>query len=194
MGRLRAPKRHPWVVQADRGARCHPVAALAEDDVERRHDRWWRLGQHDCAGSLVPARSALDRRVRAAPAERSGDATRRAQQRGDAVVYAAESIGERPAGVVSVDSPIVQIAARTLAALGLEPSFDASSTDANVADCRGDSGGLHRADDRWQRASYRRIYRPGACCEGGRAIGVVDAGLVRVSFRAGPLGPSSLEG
>ena len=34
--------------------------------------------------------------------------------RGDAVVYAAESIGERPAGVVQVDSPIVQIAAGTL--------------------------------------------------------------------------------
>jgi tripeptide aminopeptidase len=53
--------------------------------------------------------------------------------RGDAVVYTADSIGERPAGVVSADSPIVRIAAGTLSALGLEPSFDASSTDANVA-------------------------------------------------------------
>jgi tripeptide aminopeptidase len=76
--------------------------------------------------------------------------------RGDAVVYAAESIGERPAGVVSADSPIVQIAAGTLTALGLEPSFDASSTDANVAIAVGipavcigltTGGNVHRTDE-----------------------------------------------
>jgi tripeptide aminopeptidase len=76
--------------------------------------------------------------------------------RGDAVVYVAESIGERPAGVVSGDSPIVQIAAGTLTALGLEPSFDASSTDANVpiaagipAVCIGltTGGNVHRTDE-----------------------------------------------
>jgi tripeptide aminopeptidase len=76
--------------------------------------------------------------------------------RGDAVEYTAESIGERPAGVVAVDSPIVQIAANTLAALGLEPSFDASSTDANVpiaagipAVCVGltTGGNVHRTDE-----------------------------------------------
>jgi tripeptide aminopeptidase len=76
--------------------------------------------------------------------------------RGDSVFYAAESIGERPAGVVAADSQIVQIAARTLAALGLEPSFDASSTDANVpiaagipAVCIGltTGGNVHRVDE-----------------------------------------------
>jgi tripeptide aminopeptidase len=76
--------------------------------------------------------------------------------RGDSVEYTAESIGERPAGVVPADSPIVQIAASTLAALGLEPSFDASSTDANVpiaagipAVCVGltTGGNVHRADE-----------------------------------------------
>jgi tripeptide aminopeptidase len=76
--------------------------------------------------------------------------------RGDAVVCTAESIGERPAGVVSADSPIVQIAAGTLMALGLEPSFDASSTDANVpiavgipAVCIGltTGGNVHRTDE-----------------------------------------------
>jgi tripeptide aminopeptidase len=76
--------------------------------------------------------------------------------RGNAVDYTAESIGERPAGVVAVDSPIVQIAANTLAALGLEPSFDASSTDANVpiaagipAVCVGltTGGNVHRTDE-----------------------------------------------
>jgi acetylornithine deacetylase/succinyl-diaminopimelate desuccinylase-like protein len=57
---------------------------------------------------------------------------------------------------VAADSPIVQIAANTLAALGLEPSFDASSTDANVpiaagipAVCVGltTGGNVHRADE-----------------------------------------------
>jgi acetylornithine deacetylase/succinyl-diaminopimelate desuccinylase-like protein len=76
--------------------------------------------------------------------------------RGDAVVYTAESIGERPAGVVSADSPIVQIAAGTLMTLGLEPSFDASSTDANVAIAAGipavcigltTGGNVHRTDE-----------------------------------------------
>ena len=76
--------------------------------------------------------------------------------RGDAVIYKAESIGERPAGVVAADSPIVQIAASTVTALGLEPSFDASSTDANVpiaagipAVCIGltTGGNVHRTDE-----------------------------------------------
>jgi acetylornithine deacetylase/succinyl-diaminopimelate desuccinylase-like protein len=76
--------------------------------------------------------------------------------RGDAVAFTAESIGERPAGVVNIESPIVQIAAQTLAALGLEPSFDASSTDANVpiatgvpAICIGltTGGNVHRTDE-----------------------------------------------
>ena len=76
--------------------------------------------------------------------------------RGDALEYTAESIGERPAGVVPADSPIVRIAAGTLAALGLEPSFDASSTDANVpiaagipAVCVGltTGGNVHRVDE-----------------------------------------------
>ena len=76
--------------------------------------------------------------------------------RGDAVIYTAESIGERPAGVIAADSPIVQIAASTLTALGLEPSFDASSTDANVpiaagipAVCIGltTGGNVHRTDE-----------------------------------------------
>ena len=76
--------------------------------------------------------------------------------RGDAIAFNAETIGERPAGVVAVESRIVQVAARTLAALGLDPSFDASSTDANVpiamgvpAICIGltTGGNVHRPDE-----------------------------------------------
>ena len=76
--------------------------------------------------------------------------------RGDAVAYEAETIGDRPAGVVSADSRIVQIAAGALTTLGLEPSFDASSTDANVAIAAGipavcvgltTGGNVHRTDE-----------------------------------------------
>ncbi len=76
--------------------------------------------------------------------------------RADTVVFRADQIGERPAGVVAVESPIVQIAAKTLAIFGVEPSFDASSTDANVpiaagipAVCIGltTGGNVHRADE-----------------------------------------------
>lgn len=76
--------------------------------------------------------------------------------RADGVAFDLETIGERPAGVVPVDSPIVQIAARTLAVLGREASFDASSTDANVpiaagvpAICIGltTGGNVHRNDE-----------------------------------------------
>ena len=76
--------------------------------------------------------------------------------RGDGIAFAAEPIGERPAGVVAIESPVVQVAARTLAALGHNPSFDASSTDANVpiaagipAICIGltTGGNVHRPDE-----------------------------------------------
>jgi acetylornithine deacetylase/succinyl-diaminopimelate desuccinylase-like protein len=76
--------------------------------------------------------------------------------RHDGVAFEVESIGERPAGVVPVDSPIVQVAANTLTTLGLEASFDASSTDANVpiaagvpAVCIGltTGGNVHRTDE-----------------------------------------------
>ena len=74
----------------------------------------------------------------------------------DGIAFGLETIGERPAGLVPVESPVVQIAAKTLAALGLEPSFDASSTDANVpiaagvpAVCIGltTGGNVHRVDE-----------------------------------------------
>jgi acetylornithine deacetylase/succinyl-diaminopimelate desuccinylase-like protein len=73
-----------------------------------------------------------------------------------AVVFAIETIGERPAGIVEVDRPIVRVAAQTLAALGIEPNFDASSTDANIPIAAGlpsvclgltTGGNVHRVDE-----------------------------------------------
>jgi acetylornithine deacetylase/succinyl-diaminopimelate desuccinylase-like protein len=76
--------------------------------------------------------------------------------RNGSVRLSLEAIGERPAGVVPVESPIVHLAAKALTTLGLEPSFDASSTDANVpiaagipAVCIGltTGGNVHRTDE-----------------------------------------------
>lgn len=76
--------------------------------------------------------------------------------RPDSLTFELEKIGERPAGVANVDSPIVKIAAQTLQILGVDPSFDASSTDANVpiaagipAVCIGltTGGNVHRLDE-----------------------------------------------
>ena len=72
------------------------------------------------------------------------------------VSFTATLLGERPAGVVPLDSPIVRRAAAILAALGIEASFDASSTDANVPIGRGipaicvgltTGGNVHREDE-----------------------------------------------
>ena len=76
--------------------------------------------------------------------------------RPDGVAVTLEAIGERPAGVVSVDSPVVKIATATLNVLGVDATLDASSTDANVpiaagipAVCIGltSGGNVHRVDE-----------------------------------------------
>jgi di/tripeptidase len=99
------------------------------------------------------------RSIDEAALHRLGDRVTRVVERANrerGVEITAETIGERPAGVVAVDSPIVRLAASTLATLGIEPSFDASSTDANVpiaagipAVCIGltTGGNVHRTDE-----------------------------------------------
>lgn len=76
--------------------------------------------------------------------------------RAEPLRYTLDVLGERPAGVVKIESPIVQVAAQVLQSLGVEPSFDASSTDANVpiaegipAVCLGltTGGNVHRTDE-----------------------------------------------
>ena len=67
-----------------------------------------------------------------------------------------EVIGERPAGFVATDSPIVRHAVEVLEELGVQPAGDASSTDANIAIGRGipavcigltTGGNVHREDE-----------------------------------------------
>ncbi len=76
--------------------------------------------------------------------------------RPDGVTLTLETIGERPAGVAPVDSPIVKVATATLSVLGVGATLDASSTDANIpiaagipAVCIGltSGGNVHRVDE-----------------------------------------------
>ena len=93
------------------------------------------------------------------------DALRRLAERVDRAVAAAnrggiavtsETLGDRPAGVLPLDSRIVRLAAEILAALDLDAIFDASSTDANIPISRGipavcvgltSGGNVHREDE-----------------------------------------------
>jgi len=72
------------------------------------------------------------------------------------ITVAAELLGERPAGIVSLESPIVRIATEILASLGIDAGYDASSTDANIPISRGipavcvgltTGGNVHREDE-----------------------------------------------
>ncbi len=72
------------------------------------------------------------------------------------IAFEQEELGIRPAGMVPLGQPIVRIAAETLASLGIEASFDASSTDANISISRGTpsvcvglttGGNVHREDE-----------------------------------------------
>ncbi len=68
----------------------------------------------------------------------------------------AEILGDRPAGDLPADAPIVRTCLDTLRALGIAPTLDASSTDANVpiglgipAVCIGiaEGGNAHRLEE-----------------------------------------------
>ena len=51
---------------------------------------------------------------------------------GDGLGVDIEVLGERPAGEIPIEHPFVQRSGDVLSALGMEPIFEASSTDANI--------------------------------------------------------------
>jgi acetylornithine deacetylase/succinyl-diaminopimelate desuccinylase-like protein len=110
--------------------------------------------------SIAPTASCLVdlRSIDAAALCRLGERVDRevAAANRDGIAVAGELLGERPAGVVPLDSPIVRLATETLGALGVETTYDASSTDANIAISRGvpavcigltTGGNVHREDE-----------------------------------------------
>ena len=72
------------------------------------------------------------------------------------VTIAVETVGDRPAGRIAREHPLVQAAAAAYAAAGISVSFDAASTDANIPLSRGipavcvgvgDGENAHRLDE-----------------------------------------------
>ena len=105
------------------------------------------------ASCLVDLRSVDDGSLRRL-ADRVDRVVAAANRNG--VTVTSQVLGERPAGTIVLESAIVRVATEALAALGVEPAFDASSTDANVPISRGipavcvgltTGGNVHREDE-----------------------------------------------
>jgi acetylornithine deacetylase/succinyl-diaminopimelate desuccinylase-like protein len=120
------------------------IAALDELSLPRSPKTTLNVGKIEggvSVNSIAPSASCLLdlRSVDAGALRQLSERVDRviAQANRDGVAVTAEVLGERPAGVIPLDRPIVRLAAATLSALGVEPAYDASSTDANVAINRG---------------------------------------------------------
>jgi acetylornithine deacetylase/succinyl-diaminopimelate desuccinylase-like protein len=102
---------------------------------------------------LVALEEEVRRILRAAVARESD----RRSRGGTTLTLRVERIGERPAGSIPPDSPLVAAALATTRAVGARPELAASSTDANVPlalgmpaitiGAGGESGGIHTLDE-----------------------------------------------
>jgi tripeptide aminopeptidase len=90
--------------------------------------------------TIAPSASAL-LDMRSIDSDALDELTRRVRSvvtvSGDGLSVSIDVIGERPAGVCPLDSPLVLAAGNVLRSLGFDPVFDASSTDANIPISRG---------------------------------------------------------
>jgi tripeptide aminopeptidase len=82
------------------------------------------------ASFLLDMRS-LDARVLQDLVRQAEHAVRRASER-EGVEVEIATVGDRPAGSIPRDHPLVETAAAVLRHLGLEPRYEAASTDANI--------------------------------------------------------------
>jgi tripeptide aminopeptidase len=106
-------------------------------------------------GTLAALEAGVRREVRAAVEAESGAAARGAPLEAEI-----GTIGDRPAGSVPADAPLVEAARAATRAIGEEPEELASSTDANVPmalgipaitlGCGGDGGAIHTVAE-WYR-------------------------------------------
>lgn len=115
------------------------IAALADLQVPREPKTTYNVGIIEGGTSVNTiasrATALLDlRSADVASLDRVADQVRAiVQQRaGPGLQTEIEVLGERPAGERSQSDPLVQLAAEALTWLGIEPKYEASSTDANV--------------------------------------------------------------
>ena len=118
----------------------------AEDHLHRRHRRWRHVGQrHRRRGqdggrhALGLDRGASQTRSPAARSRQGRGAEENARWNSDKIAVEIKLIGDRPAGIVALDSPIVQATQRAVAVVTRAPrvTFAGSSTDSNWAMSRG---------------------------------------------------------
>ncbi len=115
------------------------IAAIADLDVPKTPKTTFNVGLIEggtSVNTIAPSASAildlrstdvalldqLANRVRAIVEQRAGEGLQ----------TEIEVLGERPAGARSQTDPLVQLASKTLQWLGIEPTYAASSTDANI--------------------------------------------------------------
>jgi tripeptide aminopeptidase len=115
------------------------IAAIADLQVPREPKTTYNVGIIEGGTSVNTiasrATALLDlRSIDVASLDRVADQVRAiVQQRaGSGLQTEIEVLGERPAGERSQSDPLVQLAAEALTWLGIEPKYEASSTDANV--------------------------------------------------------------
>ena len=77
-------------------------------------------------------------------------------EEGDRVRFSTKVVGDRPAGLIDQDHPLVQGAGAALRAVSIEPTYDSGSTDANLLLAEGvpavtigitRGGNAHRPDE-----------------------------------------------
>jgi acetylornithine deacetylase/succinyl-diaminopimelate desuccinylase-like protein len=115
------------------------IAGIADIEVPAEPKTTYNVGAIEggvSVNSIAPMASALVdmRSVDRAALDALAAQVRSVVERtpGDGLTTEVEVIGERPAGSVPHDAPLVLAAGDVLRALGIEPVFDASSTDANA--------------------------------------------------------------
>lgn len=115
------------------------IARIAELDVPSLPKTTYNVGVIEggtSVNTIAPSASAtIDMRsVDAASLRRLVDQVGQiaTSAAGDGLDVDVEVLGERPAGAIPVDHPFVQGAGAVLRALGMEPVYEASSTDANI--------------------------------------------------------------
>src|SRR4029079_10317381 len=110
--------------------------------VHGRHGQRRYVGERHRRRSEDGGRHALELGRRIAQARgasartRQGSGRRRnARWKSDKMTVEAKLIGDRPAGIVAMDSPIMQATQRAVSAVtrGPRPTFAGSSTDSNIA-------------------------------------------------------------
>ena len=179
----------PSAINAAAGA----IAALARLEVPADPRTTFNVGR--VAGGLgvnviaAEASFLLDMRSTAAAAlgQLAGQAARliREAAKMEAVDVQIETVGERPAGAIPRDSPLVRTASSVLRLLGIEPRYEAASTDANIPLSEGvpaitvgitHGGGIH-TEGEWLELAY--------CTQGVRQLLLLAALLSSGATAAG---------